>query len=100
MGDKIKTALELAMEKYNIKADDEGSLTEQQKKEIAEIRSFYQAKRAEIEILHQQDLKKLTQGDPKEYMNNKVKLEEQYLQDRKQLESAEQQKILAIRKRK
>jgi hypothetical protein len=52
-----KSSYELAMERFK-KRDDEAGIartppTEAQKAAIAQIKSFYQAKLAELEILHQ-----------------------------------------------
>ena len=53
---KLKSAYELAMERFAKKDADAGierqPLTDEQKAEIADIRSRYQAKIAELEILH------------------------------------------------
>ena len=52
-----KSAYELAMERLRKKDADAGierqPVTEEQKSVIAEIRNFYQAKIAELEVLHQ-----------------------------------------------
>ena len=53
----LKSAYELAMDRFK-KSDTEAGVvrqppTEAQKAEIAEVRSVYQAKLAELEILHQ-----------------------------------------------
>ena len=54
--DRLKSAYELAMERFQKKDADAGivqqPLTDEQKAAIAEIRSRYQAKIAELEILH------------------------------------------------
>ncbi|HYB21807.1 MAG TPA: hypothetical protein VEH09_12805 [Thermodesulfobacteriota bacterium] len=59
MAEKLKSALELAMEKTQ-KVGGEGipSLTGEQKDEIARIRKVYEAKIAEVEILVQDKEKK------------------------------------------
>ena len=52
----LKSAYELAMERFKKKDEEAGivqaALTDEQKAEIAEIRTRYQAKIAELEILH------------------------------------------------
>ncbi len=49
--DETKSAVELAMEKLRARGDfTETSLTDAQKAEIADIRSLYQSKIAELEI--------------------------------------------------
>ena len=59
MAEKLKSALELAMEKTKkIGGDEIPSLTGEQKDEIAQIRKVYQAKMAEVEILIQDKEKK------------------------------------------
>ena len=54
--DRLKSSFELAMERFKKKDAEAGvvqtPLTDEQKTEIAEIRSRYQAKLAELEILH------------------------------------------------
>jgi hypothetical protein len=54
--DRLKSAYELAMERFQKKDAEAGierqPLTDEQKAEIADIRSRYQAKIAELEILH------------------------------------------------
>ena len=59
MAEKLKSALELAMEKTKKMGGDEiPSLTSEQKDEIAQIRKVYEAKMAEVEILIQDKEKK------------------------------------------
>ncbi len=59
MAEKLKSALELAMEKTKKMGGDEiPSLTSEQKDEIAQIRKVYEAKMAEVEILVQDKEKK------------------------------------------
>ncbi len=54
--DRLKSAYELAMERFQKKDAEAGverqPLTDEQKAAIAEVRSRYQAKIAELEILH------------------------------------------------
>jgi hypothetical protein len=101
MADKIKSARELAMEKYGITSDMDRTLSDDQKNRISEIRNFYKSKKAELEILHQQNLKKMVppQGDPREFQEYKTKLEDEYLRDRSRLEGEEERKIAEIRKK-
>jgi hypothetical protein len=53
----LKSSLELAMERLAKKDADAGvastPVTEEQKAAIAEVRNFYEAKIAELEVLHQ-----------------------------------------------
>ena len=59
MAEKLKSALELAMEKTKkIGGEEIPSLTGGQKDEIAQIRKVYEAKMAEVEILIQDKEKK------------------------------------------
>jgi hypothetical protein len=59
MAEKLKSTLELAMEKTKKMGGDEiPSLTSEQKDEIAQIRKVYEAKMAEVEILVQDKEKK------------------------------------------
>jgi hypothetical protein len=59
MAEKLKSALELAMEKSKKMGGDEvPSLSSEQKDEIAQIRKVYEAKMAEVEILVQDKEKK------------------------------------------
>ena len=59
MAEKLKSALELAMEKADKMGGDEvPTLTGEQKEEIANIRKIYEAKVAEVEILVQDKEKK------------------------------------------
>lgn len=79
------------MERLLKKDQEEGierkPITDVQKAAIAEIRSFYQAKIAELELLHEGNRWK-TQ-DPAE----QVKLEEEYRLDRDRLTSERDRKI-------
>jgi uncharacterized protein (DUF885 family) len=57
--DEPKSAFEIAMEKLKASGDAyPASLTDEQKAEIAEIRSRFRAKVAELEIRHQDEMKK------------------------------------------
>lgn len=66
-------------------------VTEEQKAAIAEIRSFYQAKIAELEVLHQGQLKTLQ--DPEE----RAARDEHYRRDRERLSSERDKKIEKVR---
>ena len=93
MGDekRMKSALELAMERLQ-KSDEEAGVTRQpvteaQKAKIAEIRNFYGAKLAELELLHQGQLR--TIFDPAE----RSEREQEYRRDRERLASERDSKI-------
>ena len=53
---KIKSALELAMERLDAESGATPSLSDEQKAEIAEIDKRTQAKLAEMQIMHQKNL--------------------------------------------
>ena len=86
-----KSAFELAMERLKSRDAEAGieqkSLTDQQKATIAEIRNFYQAKLAELEVLHHGKLK--TVVDPEE----RAARESEYRRDRERLNSERDAKI-------
>jgi len=86
MGDAPKSAWELALEKLKQQDRDRGesgpeALSADQKKAIADIRARYQAKMAEVEILHRSNLKGAA-GDAEAL----AKVEEEYLRDRRRIE--------------
>ena len=86
-----KTAYELAMERLRQRDAEAGieqkPLTDEQKARIAEIRNFYQAKLAEIEVLHQGKVK--TIADPEE----RAAREAEYRRDRERLNSERDARI-------
>ena len=86
-----KSAYELAMERLKSRDAEAGiehkPLTDQQKAAIAEIRNFYQAKLAELEVLHHGKLK--TVLDPEE----RAAREAEYHRDRERLNSERDAKI-------
>jgi hypothetical protein len=87
----LKTAYDLAMERFR-KRDEEGGvdrkpMTEAQKNAIAEIRNFYRAKLAELEVLHHGKLR--TTWDPQE----RALREDEYRRDRERLTSERDAKI-------
>ncbi len=90
------SAVELAMERLR-KSDEEAGvdrrpLTEAQKATIAEIRNFYQAKIAEVEVLHEGQLR--TSFDPAE----RAEREQGYRRDRERLASERDAKIEKARR--
>jgi len=98
MGDDkgLKSSYELAMERLR-KSDEEAGVewqpvTEAQKAAIAEIRNFYTAKIAEVEVLHQGRLRKTV--DPGE----RATREEEYRRDRERLLSERDAKIERARR--
>jgi hypothetical protein len=99
MGDetRMKSAVELVMERLR-KSDEEAGvdrrpLTEAQKTAIAEIRNFYEAKIAELEVLHQGQMR--ATFDPAE----RIEREEAYRRDRERLSSERDAKIEKARSR-
>ena len=97
MADKeLKSAFELAMERLR-KSDAEAgveqrTVTDAQKAAIAEIRNFYEAKLAEVELLHQSRLR--ATADPAE----RAAREEEYRRDRERLSTERDAKIEKARR--
>ena len=98
MGDDkaLRSSYEIAMERFR-KSDEEAGierrpLTDAQKAAIAEIRNFYEAKVAELEVLHQGRLR--TTADPAE----RATREEEYRRDRERLTSEREAKIERARR--
>lgn len=90
----MKSAYELAMERLN-KTSPTVKLTDQQKKELAEIDSKYSAKIAERELLVRDELRKaLEKGD----YESVEQLEKQLASDRKSLEAEKEEKKEQVRK--
>jgi hypothetical protein len=87
----IKSAYELAMERLQKKDAEQGveqtPLTDEQKAAIAEIRRVYQAKLAELEILHQGKLRSTV--DPAE----RETLDAEYRRDCERLSAERDRKI-------
>lgn len=86
----MKSAYELALERLDQQGIDrpgEGSLTDETRAQIAEIRQKAEAKLAEVEILHQDRRKK--GHDPQ--------TEEEYRQDRRRIEDDRDRKIEQVR---
>jgi hypothetical protein len=90
-----KSAYELAMERLRKKDAEEGverkPLTDEQKAAIAEVRNFYQAKIAELELLHQSRL--MATFEPAE----RATLEQEYRADRERLNAERDRKIAKAR---
>ena len=89
--ERLKSSYELAMERFQKKDADAGvvhqALTDEQKAAIAELRSQYQAKIAELEILHRGQTAGMM--DPAE----RELAEAQYRQERGRLERERDSKI-------
>jgi hypothetical protein len=90
-----KSAYELAMERLRKKDAEQGivehPLTDEQKKEIAEVRSTYDARLAQAEVMHQDALMKTLDPDAIETINAN------YRRDREQIISERDRKIEKIR---
>jgi hypothetical protein len=86
-----KSSYELAMERLRKKDEEAGierrPVTDAQKAAIGEIRNFYEAKIAELEVLHQGRMRSTL--DPAE----STTLEEQYRRDRDRLVAERDAKI-------
>jgi hypothetical protein len=87
----LKSSLELAMERMAKKDAEAGitskPLTEAQKAAIAETRNFYEAKLAELEVLHQSKINGTF--DPAE----RETLDQQYRREREHLTTERDNKI-------
>ncbi len=92
----LKSAIELAMERLRQKDADAGiesrPLTDQQKTAIAEVRNFYEAKLAEIEVLHGSKLRAVLD------LAERDTLEQEYRRDRERLSSERDSKVEKIRR--
>jgi hypothetical protein len=92
----LKSSYELAMERLRKKDAEAGleerAITDQQKIAIAEVRNFYEAKLAEIEVLHQSKLR--TTFDPTEHDT----LAQEYRRERERLQSERDAKVERIRR--
>ena len=95
MSDAPKSALELAMERLRKKDAEAGiveqKLTDAQKAAIAEARSIYESRVAELKILHRQ--KQLMATDPQAIAT----LEEEYRRDMDRFATDRDAKIRKIR---
>jgi hypothetical protein len=93
---RLKSALELAMERLKKKDADEGvetrPLTDAQKAAIAEARNFYESKLAEAEVLHQSKMRASLDLEVRDA------LAQQYRRDHERLTSERDAKIEKIRR--
>jgi hypothetical protein len=92
----LKSSLELAMERLAKKDADAGievkPVTDAQKAAIAEARNFYDAKVAELEVLHQSKVN--ATFDPVE----RETLDQQYRREREHLITERDNKVARLRK--
>src|SRR5688572_28030677 len=90
-----KTAYELAMERLRKKDADAGitrqPMTEAQKAAVAEVRNFYESKLAELEVLHQGELRRLFDAE------QRAVLEQRYQHDRERLVAERDAKVEKVR---
>ena len=91
-----KSAYELAMERLKKKDAEEGverrPVTDAQKAAIAEIRNFYEAKLAEIDVLHQGKLRVMMEPEAR------AVAEQEFRRDRERLTSERDAKIEKARR--
>ena len=78
--DEPKSAIELAMEKLAREGFEETPLTEDQKAEIADIRSRYRAKIAELEIHHEGKLRAVATLEEAEALRDELAKEKERLE--------------------
>ena len=94
--DRLKSAYELAMERFQKKDADAGvthtPLTDAQKSAIAELRSLYQAKIAELEILHRSQMMRLVDPAARELV------QDEYRRERERLNAERETKIERARR--
>ena len=95
---EMKSSFELAMERLRKKDTEEGvtatPLTDQQKAAIAEVRSVYDAKIAEQDILQQSAMKNLQAADPAEV----EEISRRFRRERERLASERDTKVEALRR--
>ena len=94
--DRLKSAYELALERFQKKDAEAGvvhtPLSDEQKAAIAELRNRYQAKIAELEILHQRNVRARVDPDAREAADA------EYRRDRERLNDERERKIEAVRR--
>ena len=92
-----KSAFELAMERLKKKDADEGvsdtPISEEQRQAIAEVRSVYEARIAEREILYQSSRRKVDDPEAAEG------LEAEYRRDRERLNDERDRKVEELRRK-
>jgi hypothetical protein len=96
MGDELKSAYEVAMERLRARDGERGErpLSDEQKAEIAEVRAEMRAKRAELAILHDsRRAAALAAGD----LEALARLEDEYGRETARLTEREEERVRAIR---
>ncbi|MDH3284291.1 MAG: hypothetical protein OEQ13_06085 [Acidobacteriota bacterium] len=95
MGDELKSAYELAMEKLRASGDDElVPLTDDQKARIAKVRSEARAKLAELEIMRRSEMEALL---AKQDLEAVARLEAEHDSARRRIDEDERSRVDAIR---
>ena len=93
-----KSAFELAMERLRKKDAEEGittrTLTDEEKAAIAEVRSLYDSKIAEQEILHRAAMNQLWGADPAEV----AEVDRRFRREKERLASERDAKVEKIRR--
>lgn len=92
--DPMKSAYELAMERFNDPQDDK-PLTEAQRTALAEIDRKFQARLAELDIIRE---KKLAQARAQRDMASIQEVDENWRRDRRRLEDEREAEKEAVRK--
>lgn len=90
----MKSAYEIAMERLNKTGPPPAKLTDEQKKQLAELDSVYSAKIAEREIFVKGEMAKTAANGDYEAMQQ---LEKQLLSDRKSLQAELEEKKQKVR---
>ena len=96
----MKSALELAMQKVNARQERAPvvSLTEDQRREIGELRNQCEAKIAEKEIMTQAEIRRLVRQRPPQEAAAKVhELQTQFQESKKVLQEELEAKVSALR---
>jgi hypothetical protein len=95
MSDELKSAVELALEKLDRETGESvPRLTDEQKAAIAELRSKYEARIAELEIATQGKIRKARETGDYETMR---KIQAEMADERRRLESSRDREIEKIR---
>lgn len=97
---EMKSAIELAMEKLGKLQSEEPSvpLTDEQRREMSDLRKQYDAKIAEKEIMMQAEIRQLMQRHaPQEVAAAAQVFQEQFQETKKALQQELEEKIAAVR---
>ncbi len=98
MEEKIKSSWEIAMEKLGMDKEREGKLTEEQRRNLEELRKEYKAKRAELEIMLKAKLGKLADRTrPEEIHMKREQMKKEYSEELERLREEEEAKRKRIR---